>query len=255
MNIQELQVRNVHFGEGIPKICVPVVEKTKEEILSQIEKVLVEEPDLIEIRMDWFEKATDKEAVRDLLRNVRTMAGDMVILFTIRTSTEGGELTISTEEYKQLCCMACESGCVDLLDVEAFMQEGLLKQISEAAHRNGVYVIASNHDFHKTPPKEEIERRLEYMIANDADIAKIAVMPLCEEDVDTLIRASEEYYAGGNEKPIITMSMGELGRNSRIMGEKDGSVVTFASLGQASAPGQIPIRNMKELLAQVHQSC
>ena len=34
-----VEVRNVKIGDGIPKICVPVVGKTKEEILSQAREI------------------------------------------------------------------------------------------------------------------------------------------------------------------------------------------------------------------------
>ena len=33
-------VRNVAIGEGIPKICVPIVGKTREEILDAAKKIL-----------------------------------------------------------------------------------------------------------------------------------------------------------------------------------------------------------------------
>ena len=32
-----VNVRNIVIGEGIPKICVPIVGKTKEELLSEVE--------------------------------------------------------------------------------------------------------------------------------------------------------------------------------------------------------------------------
>lgn len=53
-------------------------------------------------------------------------------------------------------------------------------------------VIASNHDFHKTPSKEELIHRLRLMQDFDADLPKIAVMPTCRQDVLTLLSATLE---------------------------------------------------------------
>lgn len=251
MRIEGLHVRNIEIGAGIPKVCIPIVKKTADEILEYTRQIMRLQPDLIELRMDWYEQIRNEQAVITLLKDVRQVIGETVLLFTIRTSKEGGELSLSIEEYMDLCQLACESGCIDLLDVEAFMQAELLPKMAAIAHTNHVLVIGSNHDFDKTPAIEEIVTRLEYMGQNGADIPKIAVMPLKPEDVTVLLQATTHYYEKGNTKPIVTMSMGGLGVISRLAGEMVGSSITFASGGQKSAPGQIPaddVRNMLELL-------
>ena len=45
------------------------------------------------------------------------------------------------------------------------------------------------------------------------------------------------------------MSMGRLGVISRVAGELTGSAMTFATNGKASAPGQIPIEEMRQILS------
>ena len=50
------------------------------------------------------------------------------------------------------------------------------------------------------------------------------------------------------EIPVITMSMGKQGIVSRISGSLTGSALTFATAGEASAPGQIPVEKMREIL-------
>ena len=69
----------------------------------------------------------------------------------------------------------------DLVDVEAFAGGGAAEEIIGEAHSAGVKVIASNHDFHRTPPRGEIVSRLVKMQDMGADIAKIAVMPQPEK--------------------------------------------------------------------------
>ena len=99
------------------------------------------------------------------------------MLFTFRTSKEGGEKAIEAKEYAELNKKAAATGYVDLVDVEAFTGDEVVKEIIEAAHEVNVKVVASNHDFDRTPEKDEIVSRLRKMQDLGADIPKIAVMP------------------------------------------------------------------------------
>ena len=252
MKIEELVVRNIEFGKGIPKICVPIVESNSKSIISSAEQILEKNPDVIELRIDWFEKVDDTDSVLALLDELREILGNTVLLFTFRTKQEGGETAISVEHYRELCEKVCASGNIDLLDVEAFMQDGLLKEICDIAHTHGVYVVASNHDFEKTPEEGEIVRRLQYMDQHGADIPKIAVMPHDEADVLELLKATLRYRTEGGKKPIVTMSMKQLGLISRLSGEVFGSAMTFACVGQTSAPGQIAIDEVRKILSVLH---
>lgn len=118
----------------------------------------------------------------------------------------------------------------------------------------GIFVISSNHDFNKTPSKDEIVSRLVKMKNLGGDIVKIAVMPNNTADVLDLLSATEEMHKNYPTLPIISMSMGKLGIISRISGEVFGSVMTFGSGGKLSAPGQIPIDKMKLALNIIHDS-
>lgn len=250
--MRTVKIREIVIGEGIPKICVPIVEKDDDGVLSALEQILSKEPDIIEFRADIYEKLSDKDSLMKLLSTVRKLIGDVVLLFTIRTKNEGGNVMLDADEYVKLCKFACESGFIDLIDAEAFTQEGILEEICEAAHANGVYVVASNHDFEKTPSETEIVNRLYSMKDKGADIAKIAVMPKCEEDVIALLGATLKARKSDDAVPVITMSMGRMGQISRLTGELFGSAVTFASVGNVSAPGQIPIEEVKKILGLLH---
>ena len=122
------------------------------------------------------------------------------------------------------------------------------------AHENGVKVIMSNHDFFKTPSKEEIISRLCAMQEKGADIPKIAVMPQSKKDVLTLLSATNEMVEEHADRPIITMSMAATGVISRVCGEVFGSALTFGAVGKASAPGQMGAGELKEMLTTLHAS-
>jgi 3-dehydroquinate dehydratase-1 len=129
-----------------------------------------------------------------------------------------------------------------------------VKDIIEGAHAYGVKVVASNHDFLKTPSKDEIIYRLIKMQDLGADIPKIAVMPRSKLDVLELLEATvimSEKYA---DRPLITMSMSETGIISRLAGEVFGSALTFGYANKSSAPGQIGVEDLYGVLQLIHKS-
>ena len=249
-----VEVRGVKIGEGVPKICVPIVGVTREEILAAAETIKSTKADVVEWRVDWYEDIFDFAKTEETMKALREVLGETPILFTFRTSKEGGEKSIETETYVELNQNAAKTGLVDLVDVEAFTGDDAVKAVVETAHANGVKVIASNHDFHKTPAKEEIVFRLRKMQELGADIPKIAVMPQNKKDVLTLLAATEEMVSEYADRPIITMSMAGTGLISRLCGEVFGSALTFGAVGKASAPGQMNAADLSEILTLIHKS-
>ena len=145
-----------------------------------------------------------------------------------------------------------ESGLVDAIDLELFTGDALVSQAIARAHAKGVKVIMSNHDFHKTPAKEEIVRRLTKMQELGADVPKIALMPESKTDVLTVLAATLEVSEKIADRPIITMSMSKTGVISRLAGEVFGSAATFGAVQKASAPGQISVTDLRTVLSIIH---
>lgn len=254
--MKKLKIRELIIGEGMPKICVPIVGKTKEEICLDAQRMMeqVVLPDLVEWRADCFLNITDEEQMFEILQMLRKTFINLPVLFTLRTKKEGGEYGLSYEAYEKKLLQVSESGFADAVDIEAFFEEertaGLIAQVK----RCGVVAVASNHDFLKTPPKEEMVRRLLKMKEWNADIAKLAVMPKNRQDVMALLEVTKEVSEQEAMCPLITMSMSELGGISRLCGEMSNSTVTFACVGKVSAPGQMEIEEVKRGLRFVH-SC
>ena len=145
-------------------------------------------------------------------------------------------------------------GLVDLIDLELFTGDELVKNAIAAAHARGVKVIMSNHDFHKTPAKDEIIYRLRRMQELGADIPKIALMPTCRQDVLTVLSATVDMAEKYADRPIITMSMGKTGVTSRLTGEAFGSAATFGAVKTASAPGQISVADLRTVLTIINKA-
>lgn len=254
IDMKTVKVRNVEIGSGIPKICVPIVGITKEDIIAEAKSLDNLPVDVVEWRVDWFESVFDFGKVEDTLKELRAALGDLPLLMTFRTSKEGGEKAIEADAYAELNIKAAETGYVDLVDVEVFTGDDIVKKIITSAHKAGVRVVASNHDFDKTPDKDDIVSRLRKMQDLDADIPKIAVMPTSKKDVLTLLAATEEMYREYADRPIITMSMAGTGVISRLCGEVFGSALTFGAAKKASAPGQMGVNDLSTVLTLLHNA-
>lgn len=244
-------LRNVEVGCGKPKVIVPVVGKTREEILTKARELADVPFHVVEWRVDFYEDVFDLPKVLDTLKELRAVLGEKPILFTFRTKKEGGEREITMDAYTTLNTAVARSGNADAIDVEIFSGDDVVKANMDAIHAAGKVVVGSNHDFGKTPDKADLIYRLRKMQDLGADIPKIAVMPQSPADVITLLDATQEMHRKYADRPIITMSM-STGVISRMCGEYFGSSMTFGAVGQVSAPGQIPVEQLNTAMDILH---
>lgn len=249
-----VKVREVEFGSGVPKICVSVIGKGTKEIIKSVLEIRELGVDIIEWRADWYQDIFDRNEMHNTLERVRGVLGDLPLLFTFRTGKEGGAQKIDPENYVKINRRAIESGYVDMVDIELFTGEEEVTELVELAKAHDVKIIMSNHDFQKTPAKEEIISRLCKMQDAGANLLKIAVMPQEKKDLLTLLEATEEMNSKYAKQPIVTMSMGQVGVLSRMSGEVFGSAMTFGAVGKASAPGQMAVEDLKTVLKLIHNS-
>lgn len=251
---QIIEVRNVKIGEGMPKICVPLIGKNNRELIKEANLLKTFKLDIVEWRIDHHQDVEDINQMKEALKVLREALGDLPLLVTFRSKKEGGEREVSIDYYVELNKAIAESGMADMIDVELFTGDEIVKEIVDFAHSKNVKVVMSNHDFFKTPTKEEIISRLCKMQDLDADLPKIAVMPQETEDVLTLLSATNEMVTKHANRPIITMSMAGMGVVSRLAGEVFGSALTFAAAKVASAPGQVPVEKLVQVLEILHES-
>lgn len=245
--IKTVTLQNTVLGEGTPKICVPVVGRSREEICSQAKEVAAVDPDLVEWRVDFYEEIFDREAAKETLELLAEILKGIPVLFTFRSSLEGGEKAITTQDYFELNSWAAAQPEIAMVDVEGRRVDLDSKALVAAIHGEGTPVVVSNHFFHETPETEMLHQIFEELEATGADILKLAVMPQNEMDVLRLLQVTTEMKEK-TDRPVITMSMGKLGVVSRISGGLTGSAMTFGTVGAASAPGQLPVKELRNIL-------
>ena len=244
-------IKNITFGSGRPVICVPVTAASSFDIVNEVRELVANRVQMIEWRVDWFDKVNDRDAVASVLATLKPLLAETVFLFTFRTKAQGGNISIPEEKILELNETAARSGAVDIIDLEFFEASDSKKEIRRFKDM-GVKVIASHHDFNQTPEDSVMKMLLEYMQEGGADAVKLAVMPETFHDVLRLISVTDEIHSRYKTLPLITMSMGKLGMMSRICGETSGSCITFGAHKKSSAPGQIGMNELDEMLDILH---
>ena len=247
-----VKIRNILLGEGVPKIAVPNVGSTEEEILTSTKEIAAAKPDLMEWRIDYYAAGVEDTAqLIDTGRKIRELIGELPLLITFRTKSEGGVCQLEENRYLDLVDQIIVNRLGDAVDIELFHEEKRIESLVSEAKNYNVVVIMSNHDFEKVPAKDVIEFRLKKMANLGADVPKLACMPHNVEDVLTLLEATNAVH-NEIENPIITMAMGDIGKVTRIAGQVFGSSLSFGAVGKSSAPGQLSIeelRNAEKYLA------
>ncbi|EZH66192.1 3-dehydroquinate dehydratase [Bacillaceae bacterium JMAK1] len=231
-----------------PLIVTPLVGKDRYELLTQLDVIVKKQPDVIEWRIDYLTDLHDTEVVVQITEDIHERSGNIPILFTRRSSREGGEnITLTEQEVFDLYEAVVQTGLIWAIDVELSSEQADIDRVKKLGKVYGVQVLMSYHNFERTPPKQEIVQKLTEAKEQGAHIGKVAVMPASVEDVLTLMQATQE-AATILPIPIVTMSMGRIGALSRMMGGACGSAMTFAVGSESSAPGQIPMEELQAVL-------
>jgi len=250
-----LRLAGKTLGHGrFPAICAPLVGRTREQLLAEVAGVTAQQPDLLEWRVDFYEGIADTRDVVDLAGRIAAAAGGIPLLFTRRSSREGGEpIPLVEPQVIALCGAVCASGHVDFVDYEMGNTPDEVCEMRERSRAAGVQLVLSFHDFKGTPPLGELQEKFGLAEQLGADVAKIAVMPQTMDDVLTLLSATL-HASRTLSIPVVSMSMGGVGAVTRLVGGLFGSALSFAVGQQASAPGQWPIEELETALALLRKA-
>lgn len=180
--------------------------------------------DVVELRADGLTAAELAEV--DLSRC------PLPVLLTVRCPEEGGlNPNLTTEERVRIALSLLPRAAA--LDWE-IAHLAAAPQVVEAAHAAGIPVIASSHDFEKTPDAAHC-RALEQKARDlGADVVKFAFRLNRYEDIQCGIDLLR-----GASGPVAVMGMGALGAVSRLVYAQHGSALVYGYVGDIpTAPGQ-----------------
>jgi 3-dehydroquinate dehydratase I len=253
--LRTVKIRDVVIGEGRVKTIVPITGTTADEAIAQARVIGGSaQTDVVEFRVDFLDIALDAGKLAALGPKVATQLHGKPLIVTFRTKAEGGNKTIADADYGAMYETLLKARFADLIDVEMFRSEAVVRRLVAGAHQVGAFIVMSNHDFSGTPPAAELLARLRRQQELGADVLKLAMMPRDPNDVLELLRATWEMASRYAERPMMTMSMGGTGVVSRLAGEIFGSAMCFGMIGRASAPGQVEVERLVGVLDIVHHS-
>ena len=141
-----------------------------------------------------------------------------------------------------------DQGLIHAIDVELFAYSEEIGSMMKRAHHQGIQTVMSYHNFQSTPDIETLHVFAERMVSVGAQVIKFALMPSTNDDVLSVLQFTKELTERYPQLPRITMSMGQLGQMTRTCGNVFGNCLTFGTLGQASAPGQVEVEILKQLV-------
>lgn len=238
-------------GGKLPLICVPLVARDREALLAEAAVAVAARPDIVEWRVDYFQDLGD---VIDAGRQLRRALADVPILFTLRSVREGGQkVSISEQSVVELHAEVCGADLVDLVDYEMSNGAASMKAVREASRRHGVGLVCSYHNFESTPTLQQLAAEFDRARALEGDVAKVSVMARSPEDAFTLLAATRQ-ASQRLDLPLIGISMGPHGATSRIIGFTFGSALTFGVAAASSAPGQMPVDELRVKIETVRKA-
>ena len=211
------------------KICVPIFEKTYKTVIQAAKNSFEAGADLVEFRID----AMDHPNPDDVLNIIKDINHPLIA--TNRKIDEGGFFKGSESERTEILLTAAKHA--DIIDIELETDLDHMNKVIKASK----FTIISYHDFKKTPPLDFLldvvsrERKL-------GDIAKFAVMPKNISDTLVVLNVLSQV------EKTVGIAMGDIGKYTRVVAPLFGSPITFASLDNISAPGQLDIRTTKNFL-------
>ncbi len=216
-----------------PIVAVSLNDENYEERLKKAKELGA---DAVEYRIDAF-----KNQNLDHCREVISLGNSLGLkgILTVRARWEGGENPPEDRipYYEELTPL------VDFVDIELRAEEDEFSEVRRLVKCENKLLIVSYHDFERTPSKEEISKIFDRMVEKAADVAKVAFKAENYGDVSRLLCA-----AARQPIPTVAIAMGEKGKISRLAGFAFNSVITYCALDRAFAPGQMTVREARELI-------
>ena len=217
------------------KLVVSVMPKSLEEAQG-IDAMRYIDADIIEWRADFL----PKEAILQVAPAIFEKFAGRELLFTLRTRAEGGEIDLDSAEYVQIIKDVAQLYQPEYLDFEYFGHKDVFEEMLDFPN-----LVLSYHNFQETP--ENMMEILSELTSLTPKVVKVSVMAHTEQDVLDLMNFTRGFKTLNPEQEYVTISMGKMGKVSRITSDVTGSSWSFASLDEASAPGQISLSSMKKI--------
>jgi 3-dehydroquinate dehydratase/shikimate dehydrogenase len=221
------------FGKGAARLCGVLAAPTASELRRLLTKSLEETP-TAEIRLDWLKNDAERRAFLKWLKARRPRRAQLIA--TCRRRVGGGEFAGDANEELYWLMQAREAGC-PWCDLEV---ETLRELPGKSVHGYAVpgKILLSMHDFRRTPA---FPKKLTVPAKGGASAIKVAAMARSVSDSARILKLAR------SSRGVVAIAMGEIGLPARVLALREGSALAYAPVAAATAPGQIPLRDLKGL--------
>src|SRR3989442_9606967 len=215
------------------RVCAVVAASTARDAMRQLREAR-RYTKTIELRLDWLR--SDRERTNFLGALRRHSRKRLILLATCRRILGGGKLPGGAQAELYWLSQAREAGC-KWCDLEI---ETLRELPGQSARSLPVppKILLSFHDFERTPL---LPQRFLHARRGEADAIKIAARARTISDSLRLLHLARD------SKDIVSVSMGEIGLPARLLALREGSALAYAPVANATAPGQVCLREFKQL--------
>jgi len=197
--------------------------------------------DVVEVRADLFDDP-EPGAMVAALRRLR--AAGRPIVFTVRAEAEGGK---PLDERRRKALYDAALPHVDAIDTE-IVSTALTVDLVPAARAANKLVILSAHALQATPPQDGLVSLVDRGFGLGADVVKLATHATSMDDLRTLLAVT----LAARRRGIVTLAMGPLGPLSRLVLPAAGSLLTYGHVGRPTAPGQMTVGELGELIRRLY---
>jgi 3-dehydroquinate dehydratase / shikimate dehydrogenase len=221
------------FGKRENRICAVAACSTAAEMARQIRAGL-KETRTIELRLDWLKNDAERRKLLRWLGRRRFRGANF--LATCRRKVAGGELVGDIRAELFWLIEARRAGC-EWCDVEVETERELPDQ-SIREYAVPPRVMLSMHDFDRTP---KLPSSVSCPPNGEVDAVKIAANAKTISDSVRLLQLAR------HSRCFVAVSMGEIGLPGRLLALREGSALAYAPIGEATAPGQVSLQELKHL--------
>jgi 3-dehydroquinate dehydratase/shikimate dehydrogenase len=218
---------------GRDRICGVIAAETAVQMKSQI-RLGLRKTRTLELRLDYLRDARERAAFLSWLGKARPRA---VLIATCRSRKGGGLFRGAIGEQIEILKAAVLAGCgwCDIeIETAGEIAPGDLRRALAPAR-----VMTSHHDFRKTP--RNLAGVVRKLSRAGGQAVKIAAQCHSISDSARICALSR------GRRNVVAIPMGEVGLAGRVLSLRSGSALAYASVEQATAPGQISLDAMQGL--------
>ncbi len=225
-----------------PLICTSIIADNKKDFIELVKNAADGGADLAELRIDFLKDKAPQNITEIIFKS------GLPLIITNRNKESRGTFPSGNESLRLALLYYSINAKPAFIDIEYVIEAKSRTEIIDAAHKNGVGVICSHHDFQSTPTSEKIIEKYEEVCETGADVAKLVYTPHSREEVVNILQAVETVVKL-DKIPSTIFGMGDVGQNTRILSPVIGSCMTYCALNADSKSGlsQLSLKDTKEL--------